>query len=161
MDTVFGGNPAVTCPSEGWLPVPCQIPPIVLAAFPVPQLETLQSRDYVLVFANEDVFRNRAPDRRILDQINLDVGGIVVTARDEEVDFVSRNFTPQASIFEGPVTGSAHCSLIPYWSERHGKESMRALQLSARVGKLHCRNAGDRVLIAGKAITYPEGHITI
>jgi PhzF family phenazine biosynthesis protein len=142
-------------------PVPCEVPPTILAAFPVPPLETLQSRDYVLVFANEEVVRNLVPDRRILDQINLDPGGIVVTAPGEKVDFVSRYFTPQASIFEDPVTGSAHCSLIPFWSERLGKESMRALQLSARVGQLHCRNAGDRVLIAGEAVTYSEGHITI
>jgi predicted PhzF superfamily epimerase YddE/YHI9 len=77
------------------------------------------------------------------------------------VDFVSRFFTPQASIFEDPVTGSAHCSLIPYWSERLGKESLVAIQASSRGGKLYCKNAGERVLISGQAVTYLEGKITI
>jgi predicted PhzF superfamily epimerase YddE/YHI9 len=85
----------------------------------------------------------------------------VVTARGRDVDFVSRYFTPQSTIFEDPVTGSAHCSLIPYWSEKLDKESMLALQLSKRIGKLFCKNAGDRVLIAGEAVTYLEGTITI
>jgi predicted PhzF superfamily epimerase YddE/YHI9 len=96
-----------------------------------------------------------------MDQINLDPGGVIVTAPGEEVDFVSRFFTPQATIFEDPVTGSAHCSLIPYWSERLRKEEMVALQLSARGGKLYCRNAGQRVLISGKAVTYLEGEIWV
>ena len=101
------------------------------------------------------------PDQSILNQINLDPGGIIVTAPGNEVDFVSRFFTPQASIFEDPVTGSAHCSLIPYWSERLGKETMLALQMSPRVGKLYCKDLGERVLISGEAVTYLEGSITI
>ena len=124
-------------------------------------VEVLKSRDYVLVFKNEEVIRHLKPKQNILDQINLDPGGVIVTAQGKEVDFVSRYFTPQASIFEDPVTGSAHCSLIPYWSERLGKESMIALQLSPRVGKLFCENAGERVLISGEAVTYLEGYITI
>jgi predicted PhzF superfamily epimerase YddE/YHI9 len=84
-----------------------------------------------------------------------------VTAKGEQVDFVSRFFTPQASLFEDPVTGSAHCSLIPYWSERLGKDKMVALQLSARGGKLYCQNAGERVLISGQAVTYLQGHIMV
>ena len=86
------------------------------------------------------------PDQGILNQINLDPGGIVVTAKGNEVDFVSRFFTPQASIFEDPVTGSAHCSLIPYWSQKLNKKSMSALQLSSRIGKLQCKDLGERVL---------------
>ena len=84
------------------------------------------------------------PNQGILNQINLDPGGIVVTAKGDEVDFVSRFFTPQASIFEDPVTGSAHCSLIPYWSQKLEKKSMYALQLSPRVGQLQCRDLGER-----------------
>jgi PhzF family phenazine biosynthesis protein len=142
-------------------PTPSDVPQVILDAIQVEPVEVLKSRDYVLVFENEEIIRRMKPKQSILDQINIDPGGVIVTAPGKDVDFVSRFFTPQASIFEDPVTGSAHCSLIPYWSERLGKESMLALQLSPRVGKLFCRNAGDRVLIAGEAVTYLEGHITI
>lgn len=142
-------------------PVPCQAPQVILDAIKVPPVEVLKARDYVLVFEDETIIRDIAPDQSLLNQINLDPGGIVVTAPGNDVDFVSRFFTPQASIFEDPVTGSAHCSLIPYWSERLGKESMLALQLSARGGKLFCKNAGERVLISGEAVTYLKGTITI
>jgi predicted PhzF superfamily epimerase YddE/YHI9 len=124
-------------------------------------VEVLKSRDYVLVYDDEEIIRRMQPNQSTLNQINLDPGGVIITAPGKEADFVSRFFTPQASIFEDPVTGSAHCSLIPYWSERLGKQSMPALQLSARGGKLYCVNAGERVLISGKAVTYLEGMITI
>ena len=101
------------------------------------------------------------PNQSILNQINLDPGGVVVPAQGNDVDFVSRFFTPQASIFEDPVTGSAHCSLIPYWSKNFGKKSMLALQLSPRGGKLLCKDSGERVLISGEAVTFLEGQITI
>ena len=142
-------------------PEPSDIPQIILDAIQVKPVEVLKSRDYVLVFESEEIIRRIEPNQSILNQINLDPGGVVITAKGDEVDFVSRFFTPQASIFEDPVTGSAHCSLIPYWSERLGKESMLALQVSPRVGKLFCKNAGERVLIAGEAVTYLEGSITI
>ncbi len=142
-------------------PIKSDIPQIIRDAFQEKPLEVLKARDYVLVFNNEETIRNMKPDQGMLNQINIDPGGIVVTAPGNEVDFVSRFFTPQASIFEDPVTGSAHCSLIPYWSERLGKESMLALQVSPRAGKLLCKNSGDRVLISGEAVTYLEGKITI
>lgn len=142
-------------------PVASELPQIILDSIKIMPVEVLKSRDYVLVFETEEIIRRIEPNQSILNQINLDPGGVIVTAKGDEVDFVSRYFTPQASIFEDPVTGSAHCSLIPYWSERLGKESMLALQLSSRVGKLFCKNAGDRVLISGEAVTYLEGHITI
>jgi len=142
-------------------PEPSNAPKIILDAFRVGPVEVLKSRDYLLVFENEEIIRQLNPKQGILNQINLDPGGIIVTAQGNEVDFVSRFFTPQASIFEDPVTGSAHCSLIPYWSKRLGKESMLALQLSPRVGKLNCRDLGERVLISGEAVTYLEGNITI
>jgi predicted PhzF superfamily epimerase YddE/YHI9 len=74
-------------------------------------------------------------------------------------DFVSRFFTPQASILEDPVTGSAHCSLIPFWAERLGKNILKASQISERVGKLYCQNLGERVIISGKAKTYSMGSL--
>jgi len=142
-------------------PEPAEAPQVILDAFHHRPREVLKSRDYVLVFEDEEVIRNLEPNQSILDQINLNPGGVIVTAPGKEVDFVSRFFTPQASIFEDPVTGSAHCSLIPYWSERLGKDQMIALQLSSRGGKLFCRNAGERVFISGEAVTYMEGYITI
>ena len=142
-------------------PEPAEAPQVILDAFHHRPREVLKSRDYVLVFEDEEVIRNLEPNQSILDQINLNPGGVIVTAPGKEVDFVSRFFTPQASIFEDPVTGSAHCSLIPYWSERLGKDQMIALQLSSRGGKLFCRHAGERVFISGEAVTYMEGYITI
>lgn len=142
-------------------PEPSKAPQAILDAIQHKPVEILKSRDYVLVFEDEEIIRHLEPNQHILDQINLDPGGIVVTARGEEVDFVSRFFTPQASIFEDSVTGSAHCSLIPYWSEKLGKDSMVALQVSSRGGKLLCKNLGERVLISGEAVTYLEGHIIV
>ena len=142
-------------------PTPSEAPQVILDAIQVEPSEVLKSRDYVLVYENEEIIRSMKPRQSILDQINIDPGGVIVTAPGKEVDFVSRFFTPQASIFEDPVTGSAHCSLIPYWSERLGRESMLALQLSPRVGKLFCRNADDRVFISGEAVTYLQGFITV
>ena len=97
-----------------------------------------------------------------LNQINIDPGGIIVTSQGRNGGFcVSLFFTPPGQYFEDPVTGSAHCSLIPYWSEKLGKDALVALQLSSRPGKLSCQNRGDRVLISGEAVTYLEGYITI
>jgi len=142
-------------------PTPSDAPQIILDAVQETPVEILKSRDYVLVFENEGIIRDLTPDQGILNQINLGPGGVIVTAKGNEVDFVSRFFTPQASMFEDPVTGSAHCSLIPYWSQKLGKKTMSALQLSSRVGKLQCKNSGERVLISGSAVTFLEGVVTI
>jgi len=87
--------------------------------------------------------------------------GVLVTARGENCDFVSRYFAPNMGVDEDPVTGSAHASLIPFWSERLRKTEMIARQLSRRGGTLYCRNAGDRVYIAGQAQLYLVGEIQI
>ena len=112
-----------------------------------------------MLYNSEHEIENIRVDRQIFDQINLDPGGVIVTAKGEDCDFVSRFFTPQASILEDPVTGSAHCSLIPFWSLRLGKEELNAKQISDRVGKLQCLNKKDRVIISGKAKTYSVGHL--
>lgn len=136
-------------------------PQILLDAFDIEPIEVLKSRDYVFVFESEEQIRSLQPNKAIFDQINLDPGGVIVTSKGKSVDFVSRFFTPQASILEDPVTGSAHCSLIPYWAEKLSKNDMTALQLSSRLGTLICKNAGDRVVIAGEAITYMIGTLSI
>jgi len=90
---------------------------------------------------------------------NLDGDGLIVTAPGDDCDFVSRYFAPHAGINEDPVTGSAHCTLTPYWAERLGKNNLRARQVSERGGELLCELAGDRVRMAGCAVLYMEGVI--
>lgn len=123
--------------------------------------EVLKSRDYVLVFDSEAEVRSLKVNPNILNPMDFNRGGIICTAKGEEVDFVSRFFLPGASVFEDPVTGSAHCSLIPYWSEKLAKNEMTAYQLSDRKGSLECVNLGERVLIGGHAVTYLTGEIQI
>ena len=142
-------------------PIVSALPQVIKDAFNIKPLEVLKSRDYLLIYNSEKEVRNIKVDRNILDQINLDPGGVVVTAKGKSCDFVSRFFTPQATILEDPVTGSAHCSLIPYWSSRLGKSSLMAMQLSERKGVIKCQYKDDRVLISGKARTYLVGQIWI
>ncbi|MBL0744078.1 PhzF family phenazine biosynthesis protein [Chryseolinea lacunae] len=137
-------------------PTPETPPEAILNAFSKAPVETLRARDYVLVYEREQDIRDIAINRQLFDTVNLGTGGVIVTAPGEQCDFVSRFFTPQASILEDPVTGSAHCSLVPYWSERLKKQTMTARQLSARGGELFCVDEGSRVLIRGKARTYSQ-----
>jgi PhzF family phenazine biosynthesis protein len=122
-------------------------------------VEVYRSRDIILIFDKEQDVRDIRIDRQILDEVNLDPGGVIITAPGNQCDFVSRFFTPQASIFEDPVTGSAHCSLIPLWSLKLAKKELFACQLSDRGGKLFCKDNGDRVLVGGKAKTFSTGKI--
>jgi PhzF family phenazine biosynthesis protein len=138
-------------------PVPAQLPEIIAKALNIQPKYVLKARDYVLVYETEQEIKDIAIDRQIFDQINLDPGGVIVTAEGNESDFVSRYFTPQSSILEDPVTGSAHCSLIPYWKERLHKNVMVARQISERLGTLYCSDHGERVIISGKARTYSTG----
>ena len=110
-----------------------------------------------MVFKDEQTIRNLKPDMRLLSQ--LDKFGVIVTAPGKEVDFVSRFFAPKGGIMEDPVTGSAHCTLIPYWARKLAKTSLVAFQCSARGGKLFCQDSGDRVKIGGNAVTYAHGFI--
>ncbi|ASW73482.2 hypothetical protein CJF12_03705 [Chryseobacterium piperi] len=116
---------------------------------------------YILVYDSENDIKNIKIDRQFFDLINMDPGGVIVTAKGDDSDFVSRFFTPQASILEDPVTGSAHCSLIPFWSQRLDKKTLFAIQLSERSGKLYCEDRNERVMISGKAKTYSEGYFWI
>jgi PhzF family phenazine biosynthesis protein len=139
------------------MPAPVALPGIIRDALDRQPVEVLKARDYVLVYDKEQDIRDIKVDRQIMDRLNLDPGGVIITAKGDKVDFVSRFFIPQATIFEDPVTGSAHCSLIPYWSERLHKKEMKAMQLSKRVGELFCVYQGERVLISGHARTYSTG----
>ena len=147
-------------------------PPVELAAVPDGLVEALrlggspvwvgQDRfDYVVVAGGPDEVRSLAPDLAML--ACFDVRGVVVTAAggpdDEGADFVSRVFGPRCGIPEDPVTGSAHCSLGPYWGARLRKQSMRGDQASARGGWVGVRLAGDRVVLSGRAVTVAAGEV--
>lgn len=142
-------------------PQKAELPQIIKDGLNIQPLEVWKARDYLLVYENETAIKSIQPNIAILNQINLDPGGIIVTAKSDKVDFISRFFTPQATIFEDPVTGSAHCTLVPFWAERLHKKKLHALQLSERVGELFCSLKGDRVFLRGKAVKYLQGGIEI
>ena len=109
------------------------------------------------VFDLEDDIMGINPDFRLLAELNY--RGIIVTARSQTYDFISRFFAPGVGVDEDPVTGSAHTLLIPYWSNIIGKEDLTAKQVSKRGGLLYCKNESDRVKIRGHAVTYLRGMI--
>jgi PhzF family phenazine biosynthesis protein len=141
------------------MPISAKLPEVIAKSLSSKPNEVLKSRDYVLVYNNETQIRDIKIDRAFFDQINLAPGGVIITAVGDSCDFVSRFFTPQTSILEDPVTGSAHCSLIPFWAERLHKKELIALQVSEREGKLFCEDKGERVIISGQAKTYSIGHL--
>jgi PhzF family phenazine biosynthesis protein len=115
--------------------------------------------DYLLVYDSEAEIQNLQPDFEALKV--HPVRGIIVTAPGQQVDFVSRFFGPASGINEDPVTGSAHTTLTPYWASVLGKNSMTAMQLSQRTGKLTCSLNHQRVEIAGKSVLYLRGEIDL
>jgi predicted PhzF superfamily epimerase YddE/YHI9 len=122
-------------------------------------LEVLRSRDYFLVYESEEDITDISPDFFALSK--MDTVGVIVTAKGKNADFVSRFFAPGAGMPEDPVTGSAHCNLIPYWADKLGKNKLHAYQLSARKGELWCELRGDRVIMSGNAVTYLKGEIFV
>jgi PhzF family phenazine biosynthesis protein len=137
-------------------PVPADLPAPIAHALNHTPTEVLKSRDFVLVYPDQKTIDAIRIDRTAFDRINLGTGGVIVTAPGDAADFVSRFFTPQATILEDPVTGSAHCSLVPYWHSRTGTTNFTAEQRSARRGQLHCTLAGDRVHVRGHALTFSQ-----
>ncbi|MEY5069696.1 MAG: hypothetical protein RLZ47_1558 [Bacteroidota bacterium] len=125
---------------------------------PMPK-QVLKSRDFFLVYENEAEIVSLNPDFSELNKI--DAIGFIVTAPGTNSDFVSRFFAPKVGINEDPVTGSAHCNLIPFWAHQLGKNQLHAFQLSERRGELWCELKGDRVLMSGNAVTYLKGEIFI
>ena len=116
-------------------------------------------RDAVAVFENEEDIKNISPNMEKLKK--LDYPAVIITAPGEKVDFVSRNFAPKLGIPEDPVTGSAHCELIPYWSKILKKKELLARQISERGGELYCTDNDERVTIGGEAVTFLRGEIEI
>jgi len=117
------------------------------------------AEDLMVVLDSERAVRKVRPDFSALEQ--LDCRGIIITARGDRSDFVSRFFAPRVGVPEDPVTGSAHCVLIPYWADVLGKNDLYARQVSKRGGELFCAQAGDRVILSGKAALYLEGTIMV
>lgn len=137
-----------------------EAPDGLLAALQVEPIFVGRSEfDYLLQVASETEVRAVKPDFARLAE--LPVRGTIVTSRGEEgtYDFVSRFFAPAVGVPEDPVTGSAHCTLTPFWSQRLGKDELLAYQASARGGELRLRLVGDRVKLGGRAVTILEGKL--
>ncbi|HPJ94772.1 MAG TPA: PhzF family phenazine biosynthesis protein [Deltaproteobacteria bacterium] len=140
-------------------PKACTAPDDLITGLGKTPAAVLSSEDYFVVFESEADIRALRPRMDLLK--NLDLRGVIVTAPGSSVDFVSRFFAPALGIDEDPVTGSAHSALTPYWADRLNKKDMSAYQLSARGGELFCKDLGDRVEIAGIAVQYLHGTITL
>ena len=145
-------------------PTPCAVPEGLAAALGKPPAAVLAARDYLAVYDDAADVAGLTPDFAAVAA--LDRFAVIATAPGTgpgtgDIDFVSRFFAPARGVDEDPVTGSAHCTLIPYWAGRLGKDRLAARQLSRRGGALTCALAGDRVRIAGRALPYLEGMITI
>ena len=118
-----------------------------------------QNQNYLAVYVGEGDVRAIAPDMELLKEV--DCLGVIVTAKGEGSDFVSRYFAPKIGIPEDAATGSTHCTLAPYWSKRLGKRKLHALQLSQRRGELWCEFLEDRVRISARAVRYAEGFLYV
>jgi PhzF family phenazine biosynthesis protein len=150
-----GGRLVLDFPSRPAAKVP--VPDELADSLGARPAEVLRERDFFAVFESEDEVAALRPD--FARVAKLETQGVVATAPGRDSDFVSRYFAPRAGIPEDPVTGSTHCTLIPFWSKRLGKEELFARQISPRGGELFCEDRGDRVGIGGNAVTYSEGKI--
>lgn len=143
-------------------PEPAEAPPGLIEALGVEPQRVARSRfDYLVEVAGEEIVRGLKPDSRALSRVPA--RGVIVTARseEEEVDFVSRFFAPTVGVDEDPVTGSAHCSLAPYWRARLGRDALVGYQASARGGLVRVRVEGERVRLAGQAVTVLQGELLV
>jgi len=167
FSTQKSGNLTVTKNADGWMtmnfpsrkPVRIATPKALVEALGATPNAVFMSRDMMAVFDTEAQILALKPDfKRMMD---VDGIGVIATAIGDNSDFVSRFFAPKANIDEDPVTGSAHCNLIPYWAEQLGKNKLHAFQISERRGELKCELQGDRVLMSGQAVTYLIGEIFV
>jgi len=149
----------ITLDFPAQIPLPCDTPPQLVEILGAEPLECLQQEDLLVVFENEKSVRELTPNFEALK--SLDYRGIIVTAPSQDYDFVARFFAPQVGINEDPVTGSAYTKLVPYWSQKTGKSSFRAKQVSSRGGELFCELKGDRVLIGGTAVLFLTGTLEV
>lgn len=132
----------------------------MISALGIVPKEAYLNRDLVFILESEEEVRNVSPDFVALETLPEGLG-VCVTAKGSKYDFVSRGFFPKLKINEDPVTGSLHCSLIPFWANRLGKQEMVARQVSSRGGTLFCKHEDTRVKMAGRAVLYSEAEINI
>jgi PhzF family phenazine biosynthesis protein len=143
-------------------PQPCEAPPTLAEALGRFPDRILKARDYLAIFDTAAEVSALRPDfARLRDEVGTSVIATAPADPGTELDFVSRFFAPDKGVNEDPVTGSAHCTLIPYWADRLGTPHLRARQVSPRGGDLVCEHHGDRVKIAGHAVLYLEGTISV
>ena len=138
---------------------PCNPPQGLRDALDITPLASLLGEDLIAVVADESTIQDLTPNLEAV--ASLPGRGLIVTAPGNDVDFVSRFFAPGIGIDEDPVTGSAHCSLTPYWAERLGRNTLQARQLSKRRGTLRCELAGERVMITGQVMPFLKGVIQL
>lgn len=142
------------------MPQPVETPKNLLESLGVMNVvEVLRSRDYFVVLPDEEAVRSVEPDFSLMK--TLDTIGVIVTAKGKSADVVSRCFYPGLGIQEDPVTGSAHCNIVPYWSQKLNTTKLNCQQLSQRGGELKCELAGDRVLMSGKCVLYMQGTLNL
>ncbi len=134
-------------------------PDLLVDALGVEPCEVYAADDWLVLLENEAQVRELQPNFYLLKQ--LERRGIIVTAKGDECDFVSRFFAPKYGIDEDPVTGSAHTKLAPFWAARLGRQRLHARQLSTRGGELFCEVKGGRVLISGCVVPYLQGTINL
>ena len=156
---VFREDAQLTLDFPAQVGVACEVPVATVEALGARPMACYRAMDYMAVFETEEEITAMTPDFRKLTA--LDLRGVIVTSPGRKSDFVCRFFAPKYGIDEDPVTGSAYCTLAPYWTERLGKSAMHARQLSKRTGTLRCRVEGQRVFISGRTVVYLEGTIQI
>ena len=160
-----GGLLWMDFPSRPAVPAPAY--PCLTAALGADIVESYNAADLLVVLDNEKTVKEAVPDFQMLKNVKDEAGmpddnfGVIITAPGTDCDFVSRFFAPNAGIDEDPVTGRAHCVLIPYWSKRLGKKRLSARQVSRRGGRLWCEDAGERVKIGGRVVLYLSGEILV
>lgn len=132
---------------------PAEVPDTLIDSMGAKPAEVLKARDWMFVYETADEVLALRPNFKAMG------ASVIATAPGCEVDFVSRFFAPNFGVDEDPVTGSAHCTLIPYWAERLGKLKLHARQISARGGELFCELRGERVGIGGHAVLYFSGQL--
>jgi len=140
-------------------PLPVQACPGLVDALGGKPEVILAASDYLVVYPHASDVKTLQPDMAGLSKI--DKFAVIVTAPGDTCDFVSRFFAPAQGVPEDPVTGRAHCTLIPYWAKRLNKDMLHARQLSKRGGELYCQMLGDRVEIAGRSVLFLKGEISL
>ena len=156
----FAGEGLYTLDFPARMPQPTETPKNLLESLGVmTAVEVLRSRDYFVVLPDEEAVRSVEPDYNLMK--TLDTIGVIVTAKGKSADVVSRCFYPGLGIQEDPVTGSAHCNVVPYWSQKLHTTKLTCHQLSVRGGVLQCELAGDRVLMSGNCVLYMQGTLNI